>query len=99
MVIDKLSVHNKSGRINMAMFREYYLRYRRGSEGEEITFSKDDMRRVETFAHQIELKLMRARKSFKEVFVDRLRMKDGAFAFEEVRNVVQYNLQMEESLD
>ena len=69
----------------MPMFREYYLRYKRGGENEDITFSKDDMRRVETFANSIEKKLMRARKTFKEVFVDRMKIKDGNFAFEDVK--------------
>ena len=69
----------------MPMFREYYLRYKRDRGDEDITFSKEDMRRVETFANQIEKKLMRARKSFKEVFVDRIQIRDGNFPFEDVR--------------
>lgn len=57
------------------------------------------MRRVETFANQVEKKLVKAKKTYEEVFVNRMKVKDGCFRFEDVKNVIVFNLQMEESID
>jgi hypothetical protein len=81
------------------MFRENYHRYRKSGQSEDISFSKEDIRRVETFANQIEKKLVKAKKTFEDVFVNRIKSRDGNFQFEEVKNVILFNLQMEESLD
>lgn len=53
-----------------------------------MTFSKEDLRRVESFANTIEKKLLRVKKSFKEVFIDRLKNIDGSFKFEDVKHLI-----------
>lgn len=46
------------------------------------------MKRVETFANQIEKKLMRIKKSFQEVFTSKLKVRDGCFKFEDISKII-----------
>lgn len=84
----------------MPQFRENYMRYKHADDSQDITFSKEDLRRVEAFANQIEKKLIKAKKSFQEVFTDKLKTPDKlSFNFEDVKNTIIFKLQMDESLD
>lgn len=99
MIIDQLLLPSKGpARMNAPQFREQYLRYRKSGDG-EMSFSQEDLRRVESFAGLIEKKLLKSRKEFDEVFLNRIKSYDGLFKFEEVKQVIQFNLQLEESLD
>jgi hypothetical protein len=93
----------------MPQFRDFYSRYRKAEGGEEVSFSKEDMRRVESFANIIEKKLLRviifietifqAKKTFHDVFINKVKVSDGCMDIEILKSIINVNLQLEESLD
>ena len=70
------------------MFKEFYSRYRRSGNSDEMNFSKEDVKRVETFANQLEKKLSRINKTFQDIFINKAKVKDGCFQYQDIYKII-----------